>query len=95
MNENTLKLAYELEQLLYPNVYVDAFMDLVNKNGYIIIGNNGDVNWRCWHDGTLTHECFLLDASEPIVILSEGELDEFKQLVLNYYKEKEVDNERN
>ncbi len=86
MNKITEKLMYELVSSLLGHVRTDNCMNLIDKTGNPIILCNGDVNWTDWHEGSLKHDYFKFSTYGRVCIETEEQAEEFKNIVLRYYR---------
>ncbi len=80
-------LKNELVENLKKYVYINGNRLLTKKSHNVIIDVNGDINFRKWHDNTL--QIALLNGYDVNKVMYLGtfeEIEEFKKIVLNYFK---------
>ncbi len=86
MNDLTNKLVEELVKLLPGDLYLSADGMLRNHKSQVLVDENGDVNFLSWHYGGIRSRFFPYNAFESTYLETEEDVDEFKKLVIDYFK---------
>ncbi len=86
MNKITEKVIQELSEELseYITVVNDELFTIKNRD--CIISEDGDVNYHDWHNRSLSNRFFMEDIYTGKYLITEEDADEFKQVVLDYYR---------
>ncbi len=85
MDKITEKLVEDLLEILPGEVFSET-RGLCDRNYNLIISSGGDVSWESWHNKTLTHDYFKFDCTDSVYIITEEQAEEFKTIVVNFYK---------